>query len=105
MPATAAYALSILAALVPWTTFCRAVTGAAQSMESNAQLHQQVYFPRLSCRAPGWCGRFVDYAIAWLLLNIVALVLHHGRCSYSAHTVLIVIQAAIALGWGCSSPR
>lgn len=95
------YALFYIAALVPWTTFATAVTGAAQSMESNAGLISKVYFPRLVVPGAAVVRTFVDYLIAWAMLNLVALYMGHWAWQLLAFTpVLMLIQAAMALGIG-----
>jgi len=95
------YALFYLGALVPWSTFAAAVTGCAQSMEANAHLISKIYFPRLVVPGASVCRTFVDYAIAWVVLNIVAIVMGYWHWQLIAITpLLIVIQAITALGIG-----
>ena len=95
------YTLFYLAALLPWTTFAGAVTGCAQSMEANAGLISKIYFPRLVVPGASVCRTFVDYAIAWVLLNIVAITMGYWHWQIIAFTpLLIIIQAFTALGIG-----
>ena len=95
------YALFYLGALVPWSTFATAVTGCAQSMEANAHLISKIYFPRLVVPGASVSRTFVDYAIAWAMLNIVAIVMGHWHWQLIAITpLLIIIQALTALGIG-----
>ena len=95
------YTLFYLAALLPWTTFAAGVTGCAQSMEANAGLISKIYFPRLVVPGASVCRTFVDYAIAWVLLNIVAITMGYWHWQIIAFTpLLIVMQALTALGIG-----
>jgi lipopolysaccharide transport system permease protein len=95
------YALFYLAALVPWNTFATAVNQSALSMESNAQLISKVYFPRLVVPGAIVFGSFVDFAIGWGMLNLVAIAMGYWHWLLLAMTpVLMLIQGCTALGIG-----
>jgi lipopolysaccharide transport system permease protein len=93
--------LFYFAALAPWTAFARAVTGAALSIESSANLVAKVYFPRLIVPAAVVLATFFDFLIGMTLLNLIAVFLGNWTASLLAITpLLMTIQACTALGIG-----
>jgi homopolymeric O-antigen transport system permease protein len=67
------YPVFALAALVPWTFFSSAFSGAAQSVVRNDALVSKVYFPRLLIPVAAGASFILDFAIATGLLLIVQL--------------------------------
>jgi lipopolysaccharide transport system permease protein len=61
------YPIFVLAALLPWTFFTNAVSGAGTSLVSQANLLTKIYFPRLyiPTAAIGVCG--VDFLLSFLV--------------------------------------
>jgi lipopolysaccharide transport system permease protein len=95
------YSLFYLAALVPWNTFATALSQSALSMESNAHLISKVYFPRIVVPGGVVCGSFVDFAVGWVLLNIVAGFQGCWTPLLLALTpLLLLIQGCSAFGMG-----
>jgi lipopolysaccharide transport system permease protein len=93
--------LFYFAALVPWTAFSRAVSGAALSIEGSANLIAKVYFPRLAVPSAYVFASFFDFAIGLVLLNGVALWFGQWSLQLLALIPLLaLIQAATALGIG-----
>jgi lipopolysaccharide transport system permease protein len=67
------YSVFSLAALVPWTYFSAALSGASTSLVSSANLLTKVYFPRLVVPlAPVFAG-LVDLAIGIVILLVFML--------------------------------
>jgi lipopolysaccharide transport system permease protein len=62
------YTVFCYATLVPWIYFNSAVVMASNSLLSNANLINKIYFPRLLAPASAVVGGVVDYAIAFLVL-------------------------------------
>jgi lipopolysaccharide transport system permease protein len=95
------YAVFYIAAIVPWNTFATALSQSALSMESNAHLISKVYFPRLVVPGGIICGSFVDFAIGFILLNVVSVVYGHWSIVLLlVAPLLLLIQAFTALGLG-----
>jgi lipopolysaccharide transport system permease protein len=67
------YPLFSLAALVPWTYFSTALTGASNSLVSNTALITKVYFPRLVIPMAPVLAGLVDFAIAFAILLLMML--------------------------------
>ena len=65
------YPLFVFAALVPWTYFSTAVTGASASIVASQQLISKVYFPRLLIPLGAAITPLVD--LAFSLLTLFAL--------------------------------
>jgi lipopolysaccharide transport system permease protein len=65
------YPLFSFVALVPWTYFATAVTGASASVVASQQLISKVYFPRLLIPLAAVLTPFVDLGFA--LITLVAL--------------------------------
>ena len=64
----APYAIFSYTALVPWTYFASALTGATGSLISSSNMITKVYFPRLVIPLAPVLGKLVDFAIALLIL-------------------------------------
>ena len=62
------YAIFSYTALVPWTYFSSALTGASGSLTGAANMITKVYFPRLVIPLAPVLGKLVDFAIALLIL-------------------------------------
>ena len=67
----APYAAFSLAALVPWTYFAAAVSGAANSLITNRNLLTKIYFPRLILTLSPVVAGLVDFAVAFVALLLV----------------------------------
>ena len=95
------YVLFYFAANVPWSAFSRELTGSALSIEANAGLISKVYFPRVVVPGAVVCASLVDFAIGWVLLNIVALWMGAWHWSLLPFTpLLLLIQWCTGLGIG-----
>ncbi len=62
------YPVFFLTALVPWTYFARALGDAMDSLTSNQQLLNRVYFPRLILPLSSVLSQLIDLAIALAVL-------------------------------------
>ena len=67
------YAVFSLAALVPWTYFSTAFSGASNSLVSSTNLITKIYFPRLVIPFAPVLAGLVDMAIAFAILLLVML--------------------------------
>jgi lipopolysaccharide transport system permease protein len=95
------YALFYIAATVPWAAFSRELNGSAMSVEGNAHLISKVYFPRLIVPFAVVTGSAVDFAIGWVVMNILAV--YFGLWSFwllPLTPLLLLIQWFTGLGWG-----
>ena len=96
------YSVFSLAALVPWTYFSAALSGASTSLVNSANLITKVYFPRLVVPlAPVFAG-LVDLAIGLLIL--LAFMLANGIApspvALLVVPLLVVAMILIASGIG-----
>ena len=62
------YALLVYAGLLPWQLFSTALTGASNSLISNANLISKVYFPRLIVPASAVVVALIDFLISFTIL-------------------------------------
>lgn len=62
------YPILIFAALLPWQFFSNALSGAGESLISNAGMISKVYFPRLVIPASAVIVSFVDFLISGIIL-------------------------------------
>lgn len=62
------YALLVYAGLLPWLLFSTALTGASNSLISNANLISKVYFPRLIVPASAVVVALIDFFISFAIL-------------------------------------
>jgi lipopolysaccharide transport system permease protein len=67
------YPIFFFCALLPWTYFANALTGATGSMVENQRLITKVYFPRVLLPMSSVISGLVDFAIAFVLLVGMAL--------------------------------
>jgi len=65
---TVPYALLVYAGLLPWQLFSTALTGASNSLISNANLISKVYFPRLIVPASAVVVALIDFLISFAIL-------------------------------------
>lgn len=65
------YAAFSLAALVPWTYFAAALSGASNSLVMSSNLLTKVYFPRLAIPIAPLLAGLVDFVIAFAVLLLV----------------------------------
>jgi len=97
------YPLFALAALVPWTYFNTAVSGASNSLLANTGLITKVYFPRLIIPAAPVLAAVLDLAVS--LVALVALMLVYGVFPTPAGSMLLVpsvlMMLLTAAGVGC----
>ena len=95
------YALYTMCALVPWTFFSRALTGASGSIVGASGMVTKVYFPRLVLPISKTVSGLVDFVVAFALL--VALLAFY-RVTPSIGLLLlplfILLALATALGIG-----
>jgi lipopolysaccharide transport system permease protein len=67
------YPIFSYAALVPWTYFSGAMTGATQSLISNSSMFTKVYFPRLIIPLTPIISGLLDFAIAFLFMGALMI--------------------------------
>jgi lipopolysaccharide transport system permease protein len=93
--------LFFLAALIPWNCFANGISQAANSMESSAGLISKVYFPRLIVPASSVLASVFDFAIGWLIFNLVAMGWGCWTWLFIPFTiVLLCLQLSAAMGMG-----
>jgi lipopolysaccharide transport system permease protein len=95
------YAVFCYTALVPWTFFSGAVSAAANSLITNANLLKKVYFPRLILPLAGVGAVLVDLAIAFTVL--VVLVAYYRflptlRVLWVPPLILLAVVTAMGTG-------
>lgn len=70
----APYPILVFAALLPWTFFTAALTQAAGSMITNANMVSKVYFPRLILPAGAVIVALADFLISFGLLLVLMVI-------------------------------
>ncbi len=68
------YSVFALAALVPWTYFATAITGASNSLTTNTGLITKIYFPRLLVPSAAAAAGLLDFVISFGFLAVMLLV-------------------------------
>ena len=99
----APYAVFSLAALVPWTYFSMALSGASNSLVTSTNLITKVYFPRLVIPFAPVLAGLVDFGIALVILFLVMLGygIVPGALSMAVLPVLVLGMMLTAAGVGC----
>jgi len=95
------YPLFVFAALVPWTFFSNAVSGAALSLLTHQNLLTKIYFPRLYVPAATVGGFLVDMGIGLTLLVFLMPFYHYAPgWGLLALPPVIALTFAATLGIG-----
>jgi lipopolysaccharide transport system permease protein len=92
------YRLFALAALVPWTYFATAVAAGAQSLVGQQHLIAKVYFPRLLMPLAAVATPLIDFAIAFVLLLVMAIwhgVVPGGAIAWIPLYLILAIATAL----------
>jgi lipopolysaccharide transport system permease protein len=95
------YAVFSFAALVPWTYFSTALSGATGSLVANSQFLTKVYFPRIIIPLTPAISKLVDFAIAFGVLFLV--VLYYGiplSINLIYLPIMIVLMLMVTFGMG-----
>lgn len=97
------YAVFSLAALVPWTYFSTALSGASNSLVSSTNLITKVYFPRLVIPFAPVLAGLVDFVVALLVLGAVMLFygIVPGALALAVVPLLLLGMMLTAAGVGC----
>jgi lipopolysaccharide transport system permease protein len=95
------YALFSLAAVVPWTYFSTAFSGASNSLVASSNLITKVYFPRLVVPLAPVLAGIVDLAIGFGVLAVMMVVYRHGPGpAVWIVPILVLLTAMTAAGVG-----
>jgi lipopolysaccharide transport system permease protein len=63
----------VFAGMLPWYLFSSGLTGAAESMVTNANLIGKVYFPRMIVPAVSIVTALIDFLVSMLILTAVMI--------------------------------
>jgi lipopolysaccharide transport system permease protein len=95
------YPIFVFAGLLPWNFFNQALTTSSNSLVGNAALITKVYFPRLVIPGAAVAAGLVDFAIAAVILFIMAF--HYGvifGVSVFMLIPLVLLTTLLAAGVG-----
>jgi len=100
-PAGIPYPIFFYCALLPWTYFAGALSGATSTVVENQRLITKVYFPRILLPLASVISGLVDFAIAFVLL--IAMAFYYGMAPTAAALLLpafllLAILTALAAG-------
>jgi lipopolysaccharide transport system permease protein len=95
------YQLFSFCAIVPWTYFANSILEAGNSLVSQADMINKVYFPRIILPLSSVLAKLLDLAIA--LLTLLVLLLMHGQVptrNIWILPILVAVMVIAALGIG-----
>ncbi len=95
---TTPYPLLVFAGMLPWTLFSTILSDASNSLVLNSSLIGKVYFPRLIVPSATTIVALVDFAITFVLLLIMMVVLGFWpdwRIVFLPALVLLAVLAAL----------
>ena len=97
------YPVFALAALVPWTYFSTALTGASSSLTASTGLITKIYFPRLLIPAAPVVAGLLDFAVGFAFLAIFmgAYGVVPSAAALLAVPLAVVAMLLTVLGAGC----
>lgn len=95
------YAIFTFVALIPWTYFSSALTGASNSLIGGVGIFSKVYFPRIIVPLTPVIAKLVDFGISFLLL-IVMMIYYGIMPGYNIIflPVLMLIMILTSMGVG-----
>ena len=95
------YAVFSYTALVPWTYFAAALTGASSSLILDSGLLSKVYFPRLIMPLSQVLERLVDFSIAFLLVFVLMFWFDTAPTIWAlTFPLLVLLMVITAAGMG-----
>ena len=71
----APYAIMVFAAMLPWQFFSNSLSESSNSLITNSSLISKIYFPRLIIPASSVIVGLIDFAISFVILLILMVVL------------------------------
>lgn len=95
------YFLFSFVALVPWTFFANTLTESANSLVSNANMINKVYFPRLVLPLSSIFSKGVDFAISFALLIIFLIsyrIMPSWQLIYLPWLMLVLLMTSLGIG-------
>jgi lipopolysaccharide transport system permease protein len=92
------YPVLVLAGLLPWQFFARALADSSASLVGNSNLITKVYFPRLLIPVSTIAAGFVDFLVSLAILVVVMLWYGMPLVGLLALPLWMVFAAVIALG-------
>ena len=100
-PAGIPYPIFFYCALLPWTYFAGALSGATSAVVENQRLITKVYFPRIFLPLTAVIAGLVDFAVAFVML--IAMAFYYGIVPTAAALLLpalllLAIATALAAG-------
>jgi len=101
------YPVFSLAALVPWTYFSTALSGASLSLTNDKNLVSKVYFPRLVIPFAPVLSGLLDFAIGLVILGVMMLAYgiapHAGALVFLPVAALSMVLCAAGVGSGLAA--
>jgi lipopolysaccharide transport system permease protein len=95
------YPLFSFAGVLPWTLFASGLSRSSNSLLSEANLLQKVYFPRLLLPLSGVLSPVVDFLIAFvILLGLMFYFGYYPGVMMLMLLVFLVLEMVLALGIG-----
>ena len=95
------YSLMVFAAMLPWQFFSTSLSGASQSIVSNANLISKVYFPRMIIPASSVLTCLVDFLVSFgILVGMMVWYQYWPDWRILALPFLIVLAFLAAIGPG-----
>jgi lipopolysaccharide transport system permease protein len=91
---SAPYAIMVYAGMLPWFLFSSILSGASNSLVSNANLIGKVYFPRIIVPTAAAAVALVDFLINFVLLGVLMLWV---RFVPSWHMVFLPVFIVLAM--------
>jgi len=100
------YALSSLAAILPWTLFSTGLTKSSLSLVASANLLTKVYFPRLAIPLSSVVSGLVDFGVSLIIL--LGMMFYYNylptwRLLWLLPMTLLALLAAFSVGLWLSS--
>jgi len=95
------YPVFFYSALLPWTYFAHALTGATNTMVDNQRIITKIYFPRLILPLATVLSGLVDFAIAFtILIGMMVFYSIGPTAAFLLLPVFLLLALATGLGVG-----
>ena len=97
----APYAIMVFAAMLPWQFFANSLSESSNSLITNSSLISKIYFPRLIIPASSVIVSLIDFAISFVILLMLMLILQFVPSWQMIFLPFFIILAfAVSFGMG-----
>ena len=96
------YALWVFVATLPWQFFADALTAGSNSLVANSSMLSKTYFPRIILPVARMLVSFLDFAVAFVILILLAVYFHFGASHFSVSWQVLLVPVWLLVAFAAS---